>query len=207
MYDYHQTLGVLAGVVSLAAFIPYITSIVRKQKEPSRFVWLILGGDTERTKPNRATWIIFSATAIITLASYSSAVDGSAIWVARGYVITTTLVALLSIKYGMWNPGKFDLCALGGCVATLGLWAISGSAGLALLAILATEGIGILSTIKKMLDRANPEQENILAWTLSFIASLLSLLIVDGWSFLNAAYPAYLSISSGTIVFLSLRRK
>ena len=200
----------MAGVVSLVAFIPYVVSIVRDSKSPpSKLTWLILGGDTERTKPSRATWIIFSVTAVITLASYSKAVDGNAIWVARGYVITTTLVALLSIKYGVWNPGRFDLWALVGCLATLALWAISGSAELALLAILATEGIGALSTIKKMLDRVNPEQENGLAWILAYTASVLTLLlvIVDEWSFLNAAYPAYLTVSSGVIAILSFQKK
>ena len=180
-------MGIAAGVVSLVAFIPYIASILRG-----------------KTKPSRATWLILSLTAAITLASYREAVNGTAIWVARGYVIATIVVFLLSIKRGVGGWEGFDQLAFGGCAATLGLWAMSNSAELALFAILATDLVGLLPTMRKTLH--NPETENSLAWILSFAASLLSLLIVDGWSFLNFAYPAYLTISSGTIAALSLRK-
>ena len=59
--------GFFAGLLSLAAFVPYIIAIVKGV-----------------TKPNRATWWIWTTNGLILLASYYASGAESTVWVAVG---------------------------------------------------------------------------------------------------------------------------
>ncbi|MBI2013568.1 MAG: hypothetical protein HYS87_01955 [Candidatus Colwellbacteria bacterium] len=176
---------------------------------------------------------MLSLTAAITLASYSAAVHGAAIWIARGYVVGTIVVFLLSLKFGrgpltkagrtngvgMERPGYVaydkakareavaNVVALIGCLGTLALWASTESAEFALLAILATDLVGLVPTFVNVW--VHPKEEHAIAWAMSSWASLIALMVVvaDGWIFLDAAYPFYIWVTSGAIALLGLRRE
>ncbi|MFA6365385.1 MAG: hypothetical protein WCW78_03215 [Candidatus Paceibacterota bacterium] len=91
MYDIKAVFGVLAGLFSIASYVPYIRSILNPK-----------GG----TKPNRASWFIWAGVSgIIAVSSYASGARET-IWVPIGYVIGSSIIALFSIKYGEggWTP-------------------------------------------------------------------------------------------------------
>ena len=116
MHDIASIAGKLAGIISLSAYIPYILSILRKE-----------------TKPNRASWIIWAIVSTIIALSYREAGASYAFLAPVGYVVGSTIVFILSIKYGVggWTP--FDRKCLIGTAISLVVWQIFDSPMSALL--------------------------------------------------------------------------
>ena len=84
-------LGWVAGVLSLVAFVPYIVAILRGE-----------------TRPNRATWWIWTTTGAVLLASYYFSGAETTIWVAVSYFVASLVTALLSIRYGEGGSTPLD---------------------------------------------------------------------------------------------------
>src|SRR5688572_11025851 len=97
MFDITAMAGKVAGVVSFVAFVPYILAILRGE-----------------TKPNRATWWIWTVVGFMLGASYYSSGANNTIWVPVSYIVGPLVTALLSIKYGEGGWNRFDKgCLLG----------------------------------------------------------------------------------------------
>src|SRR5215207_1561553 len=110
MGDLRSALGLLAGALSLLAFIPYIASIFRGQ-----------------TRPNRATWWVWTVCNGVLFASYYASGERRSAWVPLSYMVASLVVAVLSLKRGEGGLSRFDRgCALASA-AGIGLWAVSGS--------------------------------------------------------------------------------
>jgi hypothetical protein len=182
-----MNLGIIAGCISIAAFIPYLISI-------------LMG----KTKPNRVTWWIWSGLGILLFFSYKESGATDTLWVAETYVVTPFLVALLSIEYGEGTWSRLDvLCAIGAIIGTV-LWHISGSPQVALSLYIGIDLLGLLPTVKK--TYLHPEQEDKLAWFLMVIANCFNLLTALKASFFVMLYPLYMILSGSLILALSMRR-
>jgi hypothetical protein len=178
---YESWFGIAAAIMATAAYIPYLSSIFRG-----------------KTKPNRATWIIWAVLGIIICASYWSVGARNTFWYTLpvGIVIT----ALLSIKYGVggWTP--FDkLCLLGAGFGLL-LWWVSGIPFTALVIGIVIDMIGYLPTMKKIWHE--PASEDKLAWMMFFMASVLNVFALETWVFEIAILPAYALVFNGILLVL-----
>lgn len=174
------TFGMVAGVVSLVAFIPYIISIIRG-----------------KTKPNRASWWIWTIVGFMLASSYSASGAKDTMWVALSYLIGPLLTALLAIKYGEGGWTRFDRACIACAAMSAILWFVFDSPLLALLINLIIDGAGALPTIKK--TYTEPENEDRLSWALFFAGNTLNLFAVNPWTFAIAIYPLYLFIGCGII--------
>lgn len=181
-------LGVIAGCISVLAFIPYISSILKG-----------------KTRPNRVTWWIWSALGILLFFSYRSAGATDTLWVAINYIISPLLIAFLSIRFGEGRMSRLDsVCVAGAAIATL-LWFASGSPRFALLCYIGIDFLGLLPTIKKTWE--HPSQEENLSWFLMVIANTVNIFASNNYDFYILLYPVYMVLSGGLILSLSLRRK
>ena len=90
-------LTVIAGVLFIIGFVPYIRAIVRKE-----------------TKPTTASWLIWATLDTITLAGmfFKNAVNGQII----GAVLGAWVVVVLALIYGTRGWTKLDKYCLGGAV-------------------------------------------------------------------------------------------
>ncbi|MDP6609103.1 MAG: hypothetical protein QF463_08560 [Vicinamibacterales bacterium] len=178
--------GRLAGLLSLAAFVPYIVAILRGQ-----------------TRPNRATWWIWTTNGLVLGASYYSSGAENTIWVPVSYVVGPMLTALLSLRYGEGSWSAFDRTCLAGAGTGLALWWWFNSPEVALVMALAVDFAGALPTIRKAY-RA-PETEDRTAWALFIAGNTVNLLAVEAWRFAIAVYAVYMFLASGTIALLVLK--
>ncbi len=184
-------IGLIAGFVSLIGFIPYIISIIRG-----------------KTRPNRASWWIWSFIGFLLLASYAASGATDTIWVPISYVIGPFITALLSIKYGEGGWNIFDRSCILVATSSAVLWFIFDSALIALVINLAIDTSGALPTIRKVY--LDPDSEDKLSWFLFCTGSGLNLLAINEWSFVIASYPLYLFIGSSVItslIFFKRRKK
>lgn len=183
MFDFTAITGKVAGIISLAAFVPYIVAIFRRE-----------------TKPNRATWLIWTVVGFMLAISYYSSGAKHTIWVPVSYLIGPFITALLSIKYGEGGWTRFDRYCLLGAGASLVLWWMFNSPLVALLINIFIDLLGSLPTIKKAYHE--PEKEDRLAWALFFIGNIVNLFAVGIWTFAIAVYPVYMFLGSSLIAAL-----
>lgn len=181
-------LGRTAGVISFAAFIPYVIAILRRE-----------------TKPNRATWWIWTIVGFMLGASYYFSGANQTIWVPVSYIIGPFFIAILSIKYGEGGWTRFDRNCLLGTGVSLILWWVFNSSLIALLINIFIDLIGALPTIKK--SYREPEKEDETAWILFFLGNIINLFAIETWKFAIIIYPIYMLLCCGTITVLVIFRK
>lgn len=181
--------GKVAGIVSLVAFIPYLIAMLRG-----------------KTKPNRATWLIWTVVGFMLLVSYRFSGANDTIWVPISYVIGPLVVFTLSIYYGKGGWNRFDGCCLFGSGASLFFWWMSGSPMVALLINLFIDFLGAIPTVRKVYHQ--PETEDRFAWVLACMSSIINLFAIEDWTFAIWVYPVYMCIGNGLITALIfIRRK
>lgn len=188
MPDITALAGKVAGIVSLAAYFPYIFSIVRG-----------------KTIPNRATWWIWTMVGLMLGASYYSSGASNTIWVPVSYIIGPLTTAILSIRYGVGGWERFDKYCLAGTGVSLALWCLFSLPLIALLINLFIDLLGALPTIRKVYLK--PGTENTFAWILFIAGNTINLFAVETWSFTIAVYPIYMFCASGSIAALVCFRK
>ena len=158
-------------------------------------------GIPRETKPIVSHGGFCWANTLIFASSYSLGAWDT-LWLPLGFVISFSIVAVLSLKYG---EGDFRLtmlqkvCVLG-AVAGAATWWISGSALLALVFTIVIDFLGIVPTIYKAYLR--PWHENKLAWGIALVASVFYILAVDEWSLAIAAYPVYVLVTNTILALL-----
>jgi hypothetical protein len=170
----------------LAGFIPYW--------------WAIWQG---KTRPNRATWWIWSMVGVIIALSYRAAGAGATIWVPISYVIGPVITSLFAIKFGEGGWTKLDRICLVGVGIGLILWVLYRSPDLTLGLNIGIDFLGALPTIHKSIH--HPEGEDRLAWFLFAIANVLNLLAIDLWVWQIVIYPIYMFLVCTTIFWLLWR--
>lgn len=178
---YGAFFGIAAAVIAIAAYIPYLSSIFRG-----------------KTRPNRATWVIWAVLGVIICASYWSVGARNTFWFTLP--AGTVVIALLSIKYGVggWTP--FDRLCLLGAASGLLLWWISGIPFTALIIGILIDIIGYLPTMRKIWH--DPASEDKLTWMMFFMASVLNLFALETWAFEIAILPIYVLVFNGAMLGL-----
>lgn len=180
--DPFLVLGFLAGAVSLLAFLPYVVDTL-----------------TGRTRPQRASWLIWSVLGSIALGSQIAEGATHSLWFALSQVGATILIFLLGITRGVGGlmvPGNRLVLAV--AAAVLVLWFLTRDPAWALCFSIGISTLGAATTLLKAF-RA-PETETLSTWVLSAVASACALVSVGRLDGMLMLYPAYLLILSSGVV-------
>lgn len=188
--DIKVVLGIVAGIIALLAYIFYIFAIFKGE-----------------TKPDRASWWIWSFMGIVLGASYYFSGAENTIWVPMAEVLGPISIAILSIWYGEGGlKDKTDLICLGGASFSILLWIIFKNPVIALTANVIVDIFAAVPTIKKSYLR--PEGEDLFAWLLTGTANTMNLFAVEKFTFAVFLYPVYVFIIDCVVIaLLILRRK
>jgi hypothetical protein len=173
-------LGAIAGMLSLAGFIPYWWAI-----------W------QHKTCPNRATWWIWTMVGVMIAISYRAIGADSTMWVPISYVIGPLGTAVLSIKFGEGGWTKLDRTCLLGVGIGLILWGVARSPDLTLGMNIGIDFLGALPTIRKSIH--DPYSEDQFSWLLFALSSIVNLLAIDQWGWSIAIYPIYILLITSVI--------
>lgn len=186
MSELSATLGRIAGFISLAGFVPYLVDTLRG-----------------RTRPNRATWWIWTLVGGGLFLSYRTAGGGESLWVPLSFVVGPLVTAVVSLRYGEGGWSRLDRLCLGGALASLCLWGLWGSAVAALWLNIVIDAFGAVPTIVKAWR--DPDSEHLLAWLLFLCGNGLNLLALPHLLPAVAAYPVYLFALAASVVACILR--
>ncbi len=177
--------GVVSGVLSAICYVPYIRDIFKGS-----------------TKPERATWFIWSVLTVILLFAQLAKGATNSIWLTVVQALGVTVIFILSLWFGEGGLQRKDIVALG--VATIGLvaWFITKDAAVALWLTIFIDFSGAILTIIKAYQE--PETETQSTWIISSIAGLFGTLAVGSFSLGLLAFPVYVFLVN-LAVFLAIR--
>jgi len=185
---WQTVVGRIAGVISLLGFLPYVVAVLRR-----------------KARPNRATWLIWTAVGGLLFASYDASAGGSARWVPLSDALGPLMIAVLSLRYGEGGFTRFDRGCLMLAAVSVVAWALTGSALVALAINLFIDLLGALPTMRKAY--ADPASESALTWRIFLFGNVLNLLAIQRWNVGSAAYPIYVVLVSGIVNVLLVAGK
>jgi len=100
-----QFFGFVGGIVGLAAYVPYIQDIRRR-----------------KTRPDRASWFIWSIEYAALFAAQWASGARSSLWIIGLQCLGVFTVSALSVRSGAGSFTWRTVLLLAGVCATLGLW-------------------------------------------------------------------------------------
>lgn len=173
--------GIGAGLLSLAALVPYVIDILKGH-----------------TKPERTAYSIWAVTSGVTFFSYWAEGATDSLWLALAEFISGVLMLGLAIAYGYVKYTSGD--KLGIKVAFLGifLWIVTDEPFVALFVSIMVDAVGSALVVRKSYE--DPSTEYLGSWLLDFSASIFAILAVGELSITLLFYPVYAFISSLAIV-------
>lgn len=175
-----QILGYISGILDAAAFFPYTRDILRG-----------------KTKPQRASWLIWSI--LISIAFFSQLAKGAtnSLWLTGVGEVGVTLTFFLSLKYGVGGLTRGNIAALVAAAMGLVLWFLTKEAAIALAIVIAINSIGALLTVVKAYQ--DPGSETMIAWALTGFSGIFSALAVGKLDLILLAYPIYISLANFSV--------
>jgi hypothetical protein len=162
-------LGLLAGIIGIAGYIPYIRDILKGTTQPDD----ILKGTT---KPDKASWLIWTLEYAALFAAQLSAGAKDSLWLIGLQLVGVIVICGLSFTYG---TGKFDrqsVLILAAVCASLLVWYFSRSASLTILLLITVEAVGVALTARKVYRQ--PGSETLIMWALIAVAGVLGVAAV-----------------------------
>lgn len=178
-------ISIIAGVLFIIGFIPYIYTILKKE-----------------TKPVRVSWIIWAILDIITLLGmyYEHAVNGQML----GAVIGSIAVTILSLKYGVPGWTKMDKFCLAGAIIGIALWQTFDNPKLGIIASCIAGFIGSVPTFASAWEDSS--RENKFAWGVFWISCIFAVIAIPKRTLADAAAPlTFLAIESIMMFILFVR--
>jgi hypothetical protein len=191
MMSMFAAIGILAGILSILMYIPYIKDTVKGV-----------------THPHRASWLIWSCLGLIAFFSQLAKGATDSLWMTAAQTLGTAVVFLLSLKLGVGGFSRRDKISL--LTAALGLivWFFTNEAAFELFITIAVDAIGAGLTAIKAYEM--PESETLITWILSAISGILGTIAVGHINPILMAYPFYVFLANCwviTSIFLGKKRK
>jgi hypothetical protein len=179
--DIFQILGFLSGIVSAICFLPYVRDIL-----------------LNKTKPERASWLIWSALGLIAFFSQLSKGASNSLWMPGVQTFGVLMIFLLSLKFGEGRLKKRDVISL--VIAGFGLiiWFLTKEPIFALAITIFVDMVGALLTTVKAYE--DPESETMSTWLLSSLAGLIAAFAVGEVDYVLLAYPIYIFVINLLVV-------
>lgn len=181
----HDLIGLVAGVVGLAGYAPYVRDI--------------LAG---KTQPERTSWLIWTLEYAVLCAAQLAKGAGPALWLAGLQFVGVIIVYALSFKYGTGRMDRRNAVLLVCVCLALSAWFFSSDATLTIWILITVEAVaGALTAIKVYRD---PGSETLTMWALLAVAGGLGVFaIAPGNAAILYLYPIFLVGMGGAIVGVS----
>jgi len=180
-----QVLSVVAGVLFVIGFIPYIRATVRKEAQPSKASWLI--------------WAILD---IVTFAGMLAkhAMNGQ----MAAAVLCASTMAALTLKYGKPGWSRLDKACLGGAVLGIVLWTIFNNPVLGIVTSLIVLFLGGIPTFVSAWH--DPSKEDRTTWTILWFSCVVAVIAIPAFTLADAAQPVTFLMIENVMVFILYAR-
>jgi hypothetical protein len=176
-----ELLGIVSGILGFICVFPYIRDILRK-----------------KTKPERASWFIWSVLGSIAFFSQLAKGATNSLWMTGIDTLGVLVTFILALKYGSGGLNSRDIKALIVALFGLVIWFFTKEAAYALFIVIIVDSAGAVLTILKAYE--DPETETMSTWILSGLAGLVAAFAVGSFNWILLSYPLYIWIANWSVV-------
>jgi hypothetical protein len=180
--------AVVAVIISVASYIPYLIGIRRRTNKPHAYSWLVW---------TIVTWIIFAA-------QISSGAGLAAVLFAVIGVFCL-VIFILSIFYGEKNRTRRDLVLLILALLAVVAWVVTKNPTLSVILATLVDILAFGPTIRKCWRR--PFEETITTHAMVGVSYGLTLLALSSYSFDTIFYPGVMTVMNSSFVGYILWRR
>jgi hypothetical protein len=157
-------------------------------------------------KPNRVAWAALTLNGAVLLFSYreqmaTDGMTGAALLIAM-YTIGPGIIFLLALWKGEEEIKKRDLLCGGGSLFFLILWQVTDIPGIAIWGSILVDFFALLPILLGVIEG---EKESLTAWSISQLGDIVSLIALDQWTVMSAAYPVYVAIWNAILIAYIVR--
>lgn len=181
-------LGILALLLNIAGYVPYIRDIFLGVVKPHRYTWGI--------------WTILTTVACVNqIANHGG-------WSALFFISTAVLVPvtfLLSLKYGQGGAVLIDRICLALAILLLIYWIGGRNTHYSTYLAVTIDALGALPTLTK--TYRHPGTETYPQWVLAAVAGVLTLFTVPSFALVVIIYPIYIAVMNGAVVGIKFLRE
>jgi len=180
--------AIIAAIVGIGAFLPYLVTVV-----------------FGNTRPHSLTWLIWAITQGVGVSAIWYGGGGyGAISLTIGWFLVVT-VFLISLKKGTRSVTRNDLIIFILALIAVVIWIFMDSPFIAVLMVTVIDLLGYIPTFRK--SYASPWDENTLSWDMFAAANLFSILALGEYNFLTWGYLAAMMIANSSLhIYLIIRR-
>jgi len=176
-----ETLGLIAGVLGFVCCIPYIRDILLK-----------------KTKPERASWLIWTVLGGISFLSQLAKGASNSLWMTGADTLGVAITFILALRYGIGGLTSRDIKALLVALIGLVLWYFTKEPAFALIIVILVDGAGAVLTILKAY--ADPSSETMSTWFLSGLSGFVAAFAVGSFNWILLSYPIYIGIANWSVI-------
>jgi hypothetical protein len=187
-FTFQEYIGILSILVSLTGTGIYISSILRKKTKPHLYTWL--------------TWTILPA---IGFFAQRHGQAGPGAWASGTGAFASFIIVCLAFKYGEKHKTNSDRIALIVSLLAIIPWIVTKDPLGSVILISLIDLIAFFPTFRKSWSK--PFQENLLNYTISALAMMLSLFAMHKFTLTTLLYPfAFVIGNFGFVLFCLWRR-
>lgn len=180
--------AVIAVIVGLISYYPYVKDIFSLKTKPHIYSWLI--------------WTITQGTAMFAIYYGGGFLGGLELTMATILNIT---ILIFCLKYGTKNITKGDTVILITAILAILVWWQLKMPVISILMLLVIDFLGFIPSFRKSYQE--PWSETLSSWILFSIANIFSILALSEYNFLTMAYLIMITIANMGVFFICLFRR
>lgn len=186
--DMKTLFAIIATVIGVTSFIPYILDTFKRKTQPHIYTWLI--------------WTILQATGVIAMYNNGAGIGILALAIGTFFC---AFICIISFKYGTKNITPFDTVCLVGALISIGVYVFLHQPLLSVILVSVIDFMGFLPTLRKAW--AEPHTETVSMYAFFLISGMFSVLALREYTVITTLYPLTLiGINSIASVTLVIRR-
>lgn len=187
--DLKTASGIIASLIGMGCFVPYIRDIFKRKTTPHIYTWLI--------------WTILQIVGVIAMLRNGAGIGVLAL--ATGSVICG-YVSFLCLKYGTKNINTFDLLCLLGALVSIVVYVVMKDPLFSIILISAIDFVGSLPTLRKAY--VEPYSETVSMFAIFSISGVFTMLALSNYTVVTSLYPLTLiGINVILTIIITIRRK
>jgi hypothetical protein len=186
MINFHLILGIIAGLLSMLAVVPYIKDIIHGT-----------------TRPNVVSWSLWVLLLVISIwAQISDGSSWSVIFLVGDLIGTSSIVVLCLMGYGYGKYGAVEWVCLALSVLAIILWQVTNEPLLAIICAVVADATAAVPTVVK--TYRDPWSEVPTGWFMVALGGILAILSTIIWNSTNLLFPLYILLINGIIGLVAL---
>ena len=161
---------------------------------------------TGKSQPNRVTWLLWGILPLIIFSAQRVQGVGGLSWFSLTAGITPLLVLSASFlnKKAYWRTSRLDLGLMAAALIGIVVWAFTKEPNLAIGFALVADFLAGAPTLIKAYH--HPETESWIAYAISTIGAVITLLAMQSFNFQSSAFVILLLLANGSLTLLCLRK-